>query len=205
MERKLIIDEIVAREWELFQQVENIGGRASCQDMPHTFELMRAAQYSVWTDEMLASWKADLDAYAAAGENPVTLKYAYMMESTHPDEFATLRGQLPEVSARARELAEQIIAIQLRWAEEQAERYPSVAGRGRALRTADDTPERTSQETYARGELLTYSERTLELMRERFAQAADAGRNLQEEIVLAEARAYGYDSLTDLERSIVHG
>ncbi len=204
MEREELVAQLVNHEWELFQHVDNIGGRARCQDMPRTFEIMRRAQYSAWTDEMLASWLDDLDAWERAGLNPVTLKYAHMMRSTHPDEYEQIRGELPAVDAHAAELVEQIIALQLTWAEELAQRWPHVASRGRVLRTADDAPDRTSQETYARGELLTYSVRTLELMLTHFERAAEQGRNLQEEIVAHEARAYGHASLGELEEALAH-
>lgn len=36
-ERDEIIGNIVLAEWELFQAVQNVGGRADCQDMPNTF------------------------------------------------------------------------------------------------------------------------------------------------------------------------
>ncbi len=40
-ERDEIIGNIVLAEWTLFQAVQNVGGRADCQDMPNTFSAMR--------------------------------------------------------------------------------------------------------------------------------------------------------------------
>ena len=37
METKQLIEEIIDIEWDMFQHVDNIGGRASCQDDFETF------------------------------------------------------------------------------------------------------------------------------------------------------------------------
>ena len=47
------IFKIISIEWDMFQDVNNIGGRASCQDDYETFEIMRRSQYENWTEEML--------------------------------------------------------------------------------------------------------------------------------------------------------
>lgn len=39
-EREALIDEVIKREWEQFQYVQNEGGRASCQDDHETFVIM---------------------------------------------------------------------------------------------------------------------------------------------------------------------
>jgi len=195
-------ERIVAMEWNFFQMVHNVGGRANCQDMPETFGIMRKSQFAIWTDDMLLSYYEDLKIAEIEGRNPMTEKYGYMMESTHPDEFAQIKDALPIISEAKRELIEQIIAIQIPWAEAVSDSYPRFAGRGRVIRTSQDSPGTTSIETYSRGELATYSERTLELMLEHFANAQALGQNLQEDVYAYTARSYGYRSLADAEASL---
>lgn len=197
-ERDEIIGNIVLAEWELFQAVQNVGRRADCQDMPNTFSAMRRAQFDSWPDEALDSYADDLADTIQAGRNPVAEKYAYMMESTHPQEFEAIRDSVPEVPAEKRALIEQIVNIELGWADRLAAAYPHFAGRRRPVRSSEDTPEVTSIETYARGELSTYSERTLRALLDHYRALADDGVNLQ-------ARAYGYPSLTAADEAIAKG
>ena len=77
-ERDEIIGNIVLAEWTLFQAVQNVGGRADCQDMPNTFSAMRRAQFDSWPDEALDSYADDLAEAIQAGRNPVAEKYAYI-------------------------------------------------------------------------------------------------------------------------------
>ena len=200
--RKATEDRVIQMEWEFFQDVNNVGGRASCQDMPNTFGIMRRSQFAIWTDEMLFSYYGDLRNAQLEGRNPMTEKYGYMMESTHPDEFALIKDALPAISPEKRELIGRIVAIQIDWAEAVSAAYPRFAGRGRAIRSSQDTPSATSIETYSRGELATYSEHTLELTLAHFGQAQAAGRNLQEDVDTCIAKSYGYRSLADAEAAM---
>ncbi len=44
MKEKLdLINKILEKEWKLFSQLNNIGGRASCQDNQEEFFIMRKA------------------------------------------------------------------------------------------------------------------------------------------------------------------
>ena len=79
MEKAERISDILSREWNMFQKVQNTGGRASCQDDQRGFCVMRGAQFAAWDDAMLASYQKDLIRAEEAGENLLSEKYGYMM------------------------------------------------------------------------------------------------------------------------------
>ena len=204
-DKDVLIDEIVQREWAFFQNVNNTGGPASCQSMPATFSAMRRAQYAAWSPEAVASWYDDLFTYERMGANPLSFKYGYMMESTHPDEFERIKDMLPEVSPEKRELIDRLVRIEMDWAEEFAEKYPRFSATGRPIHSSQDTAEKTSVETYAKGEFSTYSEETLRLLLETYEDALARGENLNVTTAAEQARAYGYESLDHAERTLAEG
>lgn len=53
--------------------------------------------------------------------------------------------------------------IYMEWEKEFFERYPIFSSMGRPLYSSEDNDIETSIETYLRGELLSYSEKTLKL------------------------------------------
>lgn len=200
--RKARTERVLRAEWDMFRRVNNVGGPASCQSMPATFALMRSAQFSVWTDELLASYEEDLERAAEAGRNLMTEKYGYMMEETDPDYYRrALEPRLPRTSGRAWCLIDEILEQNRRWEAELRERYPHVAAHARAAEGASSGGA-ASVDVYARGELRTYSERTLSLYRDLVRAAAKAGRNLAVEERSAIARGYGFDSVEGLERAL---
>ena len=76
---------IVEHEWAQFQEVNNTGGRAECQDNWPTFHQMRLCQFLTWPAAALMSYSLDLDAADATGRNLLTEKYARMMVTTEPE------------------------------------------------------------------------------------------------------------------------
>ena len=90
-----LVSKIIEREWDMFQNVENIGGKASCQQDYQTFEIMRYSQAMSWSEETLESYLKDLQKAQKNKRNLLTEKYARMMESTSPLEYAQIESLLP--------------------------------------------------------------------------------------------------------------
>lgn len=192
---------IVDEEWRQFQQVQNEGGRASCQDDRDTFVLMRTSQFTPWAEEVLASYQQDLKRAGEEGWNLLTEKYARMMEHTAPQQYARLADRLPERSAERLQLQELLISIMMRWTREVERRCPHLMGRGRNLSSEQDGPWNVSSETYLRGELGTYSDETLRLYAQMVLELLSQGKNLVEQNMTCMARSYGYRSLEDAENA----
>lgn len=192
---------IVDEEWRQFQQVQNEGGRASCQDDRDTFVLMRTSQFTPWAEEVLASYQQDLKRAGEEGWNLLTEKYARMMEHTAPQQYARLADRLPERSAERLQLQELLISIMMRWTREVERRCPHLMGRGRNLSSEQDGPWNVSSETYLRGELGTYSDETLRLYAQMVLELLSQGKNLVEQNMTCMARGYGYQGLEDAENA----
>ena len=63
-----MIDDIIDIEWNMFDKVNNAGGRAACQDDWWTFYAMRFSQFSSFPENVLASYRQDLEEAKNAGE-----------------------------------------------------------------------------------------------------------------------------------------
>ena len=194
-----MIDKVIAEEWSQFDKVENEGGRADCQDDYETFRIMRKAQYMTWSKEMLESFYADLIVAKNSGWNLIMEKYARMMQSTNPLGYARLEKDLPVINEDRIRIQEEIIKIQVGWMEDFAKFYPKLAGNMRTIRTSSDTSFNTSYETYLRGELCTYSEKTMLLYASFIIGLLKAGRNLAIETMGNTAKMYGFESLKEAE------
>ncbi|MBO4289201.1 MAG: DUF4125 family protein, partial [Lachnospiraceae bacterium] len=203
-EQERLIAEVVRHEWRQFDKVQNEGGRAGCQDDWKTFEIMRTAQYRAWDDELLKSYLQDLKEAEEAGWNLITEKYARMMQSTDPAGYEALEDRLPKRSAERLAAQEEVIAVHVGWNEEMASKYPKYSGGGRPIHTSEDRPWETSSETYLRGELSTYSDRTFALYREMILRKKAEGENLVEKIAGAQVKQYGYQSLEEVEKRLKH-
>lgn len=195
--KESLVDAVVSGEWQMFQNVPNAGGRASCQEDPRTFGIMRAAQLASWSEDLLESYLEDLKDAARASRNLLTEKYGHMMQSTAPAEYARIEHLLPPVAPRARELIAQIAAIVIDWDLALSRKYPNVTMRGRPLFSSQDRPQVTSIETYLKGELATYSVKTLEIYLHHVEQQRAAGVNGSEITLAHTTRQYGYASLEE--------
>ena len=195
-----LVEEVIRREWYQFHRTENEGGRASCQGNWPMFHQMRASQFMTWPEDLLRSYLDDLDEANRVGRNLVTEKYARMMASTAPDEYRErIEPFIPRLSDERVARQERVIAVQVAWARDFRGRYPKLGAAMRVLTTAEDTPEDTSFETYLRGELGTYSDRTMALYEAMAENLQAAGRNLTEQTAANTVRLGGFADLEEAE------
>ena len=159
MEKEKLIDEILEKEWNYFSNLNNIGGRADCQDNREDFIIMRKAQWLTFNEETLLSYLEDLN----SKNNPLFQKYGQMMKYNSPKEYEKIKNLLEQPSSQKLDLVEKIMEIYMKWEEEFFKAYPIFSSMGRPLYSKQDDDEDTSIETYLRGELLSYSEKTLNL------------------------------------------
>ena len=155
MEKEKLIDEILEKEWNYFSNLNNIGGRADCQDNREDFIIMRKAQWLTFNEETLLSYLEDLN----SKNNPLFQKYGQMMKYNSPKEYEKIKNLLEQPSSQKLDLVEKIMEIYMKWEEEFFKAYPIFSSMGRPLYSKQDDDDDTSIETYLRGELLSYSEK----------------------------------------------
>jgi len=196
------IEAIIALEWSFFNKVQGEDGRATCQDDFNTFAIMRKSQFLCWDTETLDSYLNDLQIARREGRNLIQEKYARMMASTAPEQYAAFAHTLPALSPEQRAGIESIVAQQVAWREAFAAAYPHMSGQARLIHSEEDTPHETSFETYLRGELGTYSQATLRAYGQMIEACAARGENLTASIMGHTAMLYGYADLSAAERSL---
>lgn len=200
--RERLTDSIVEKELAMFQAVPSAGGKAPCQEDVRTFRIMRTSQMAGWSEAALESYLRDLGEAEDGGRNLLTEKYARMMQSTWPEEYARIEGRLPPLDPRAPQLIEEMVGAMLGWERELLEKYPAIVRRGRPISSAEDSPGVTSLETYLRGELATYSVRTLELCLAHVRQEQAEGINGSAVILEQTMKQYGFASLEEADRRL---
>ena len=109
-------------------------------------------------------------------------KYLKMMKSTQPEEYEAQKRFLPFMSAEKIALANEICDEMIAQTSFLRKAYPIVGGFGRPLFSEEDRCGFTSVQTYLLGELLTYSERTLRLLKEHLFALKVEGRSLAEAV-----------------------
>jgi hypothetical protein len=192
MKREDLIEEMLSIELEMFLSVPT-ARKSSCQDYPESFKLHRRAQFSAWSDPTLESYRSDLRDARSKGLNLMTHKYARM------DDL------IPEAhggDSEGRRNIEEIVRIHYRWQDEMFGKYPVFMSGARPLGSGEDSDRATSFETYLRGELDSYSERTLALLKADMVSMRERGLNMSEAVYESLVKQLGYASLADAERTL---
>jgi hypothetical protein len=197
-----LISAVVAAEWRMHQAVPSIGGRVACQEDFRTFEINRSSQVLGWSEACLESYLQDLRLAEKQERNLQTEKYARMMESTSPAEYALIQHLLPAVDPAALAVIEEIVNVAIGWAEEVAQKYPYLMARGRPLRSSADSRFTTSIETYLRSELAVYSLSTLRLYRDNILEQKANNVNGSEITLRQTVKRYGFESLQEANERI---
>ena len=200
MDKKETIARIIELEWGMFQTVNPDGSyRADCQDDRPTFVGMRNGQFESWPQEALDSYLRDLERAIQTGRNLVREKYIHMMEHTSPASYIQLIGQIGSPSPQVRAAADELTALLVEQTVPLHEAYPNVAGGGRPLRSSEDFKGVISIETYQRGELLTYSEETINILYGYIKDLAEKGVSMARVILENSLAHYGFKSLEEAE------
>ena len=191
-----LIIQIIDMEFSMFERVHNEGGRADCQDNRPMFETMRASQFLTWDEDTLKSYMKDLEEAENTGRNLLAEKYAFMMQDTDPEGFAKIKDAVKTPGKDALMLIHEIMEIYMRQTEDFMGRYPQFLKKSRPVYTKD-SGRVTSIETYMRGELMTYSEKTLGLLLLHMKDMEGEGLSMVYEIYRHTAKAYGFDSVKE--------
>lgn len=186
--KDLLIQQLIDLEWQFFTQVQGLNGRAVCQENPQTFALMRRAQHQIFSEKTLDALMNDLLDAAEAGRNPMTEKYARMMEQSDPAYFAReLAAECPPLSA---EKTAAIQALRQVFADAQASFSEKELARQVQGRVAVSGAGEVSGLDYLMGEMATWSLDTLNAAHEDIRGWLAAGRNPVEVIVAYTVEAY---------------
>ncbi len=151
------INDVIERELEMFLNVKQEGGKASCQENPNMFRHWRWMIFSVLSDEYIESYLQDLIDAKSIGRNLLMEKYARM------------DNLIPCVSPDM-DKVEAITQVERAWLLELAEEFP--------LQFANQSKR---FDFYFSAEIETLSENTLDCYLDCIAKAQKEGRNLAKE------------------------
>lgn len=202
MEISELTGAIVDLEWQMFTTTESLSGRTTCQDDETAFRINRLAQIADWPAELLGSYLADLKEAKQTDRNLVSEKYGHMMKWTSPAEYESIEHLLPQPDPDSLALIDQIVELVTSWEEETRAKYPNIAGRSRPLYSSQDSSLGPSMQTYLRGELETYSPKTIELYWDHVSGQKAANINGAEEILAQIMKLSGYESLETVENAL---
>lgn len=197
-DREEIIKEILDIEWELFTNLNNNGGRASCQDNKQEFYITRSSQWESLSKEIVESYLNDLYRAEDMGRNLLFEKYVYMMEYTHNDEYQKLKMYLPKEDVMKNKIISMIENKVMKWEEELSKKYPKFFSKTRKLDEINSNsiaPVRV----YLIGEHKSYSYTTNLYY---YDYISKLEYNLVEEIFTKIVKKKGFSDLDEAENSI---
>ena len=111
--------------------------------------------------------------------------------------YARMENLIPKQNRSP--LIDKIVTIHYEWQQEMIQKYPLLMTGARPLSSVEDGTYQTSFETYLRGELETYSEKTLSLLYDDMIQKQENGINMSEEVYNNLVKELGYSSLKEAD------
>lgn len=178
--RDEILKQIVINEWKFFTNVNNLGKRAFCQDNSFTFIYARLCYWNIYNDIILTSYLNDLIRAKTDKRNLITEKYAYIMKYSDPKYFDKIKKYLPNISKHKENLVNSIMSIYMDWEEDIRKNKSDLLDNNRDLYDSSKSAANTTIENYFKGELFSYSEKTLSLILKYYLSAHQKGINLVE-------------------------
>ena len=121
------------------------------------------------------------------------------MKYNSPEEYEKVKVILESPSKNKITLVEKIMSIYMEWEEEFFKKYPIFSSMGRPLYSTEDDNIETSIETYLRGELLSYSEKTLKLYLDYIIDNKEKNINLAIKNMDNLAKIQGFNDSDDVE------
>ncbi len=159
-ERERFIQEILDREWAMFQSV-NSSAYAPCQNDRKTFQQVRESIFQLWPRKLLAAYLIQLTTAKRTGRNLWTEKYARM------------DNLIPPINTSP--LIEKIVEIETNWQKEISEKYPALYAR--TCRSTEHSDGGMNFAVYLRCELETYGDAAIEGYYEWVSLGDRAGMN----------------------------
>jgi hypothetical protein len=99
-------------------------------------------------------------------------------------------------------IAEHIVRVHSDWQAEMFGKYPAFMSGARPLGSGGDASRGTSFQAYLRGELDSYSKRTLALLRDDTLDMLEKGLNMSEKVYEFLVKSLGYSSLDEAEKTL---
>lgn len=195
-----IIEDIIALEWDLVNQVDTSTEKEPCLYDKTIFTSNRKNLLAAWSQELQESYYKDLFTAQIEGRNPISEKYRYMLEQTNPEEYRKIKENQPEQSMEKLFLMDWISENLLEWQESLAQKYPRLVGNKKMIRRNLENRAQKTFETYMRGDLVTFSVKTLRVYAAYIEHLKKHGLNLNQMIFQNAVAQYGCQTLEEAEQ-----